>query len=327
MAAQLVHRRIGLTGVSVPNIAFGMAPIGNMPATYGHGIDDEHARAVVRAVFDSPINCLDVSRNYGLGRAEARIGEVIKERGGPPKDFIIATKLDRDNDTNRFDGDQARRSLEASLRALNLDKVQILHLHDPEYAADIAAVNGTGGAAETLFKLKEEGLADAVGLAAGRVDVMAPLIDQFDFDIVLSHSRYTLVNRNADALINQARARGMTVFNAAPYASGVLAKGSRAGARYVYQEATEAMLAPVRAMEAVASRYDVPLGALALQFSLRDPRITSTILGTGKVEHIQKTLDWAAIDIPEAAFADVDGIEVTRDDPEATRQYSNDSLG
>ena len=78
----------------------------------------ERARETVRAVFDSPVNFLDTSRNYGFGRSEERIGEVIRERGGIPQGFVISSKLDRDMETNKFDGARARRSLEESLKTL-----------------------------------------------------------------------------------------------------------------------------------------------------------------------------------------------------------------
>jgi D-threo-aldose 1-dehydrogenase len=76
---------------------------------------------------------------------------------------VISTKLDRDPETNRFDGPQARRSLEESLDALGLDRVDLLHLHDPEYAASLDEVTGKDGAITELFRMRDEGLARAVG--------------------------------------------------------------------------------------------------------------------------------------------------------------------
>src|SRR6185436_11129395 len=166
---------LGRTSLAVSRLCFGMGPIGNMPDTYGHRVEPERARETVRAVFDSPVNFLDTSRNYGLGRSEERIGEVIRERGGLPEGFVISTKLDRDMESNRFDGARARRSLEESLKTLNVDRVQLLHLHDPEYASSLLDVTGPKGALAELFRMKEEGLAQAVGLAAGRVDIMMPI--------------------------------------------------------------------------------------------------------------------------------------------------------
>ena len=86
-----------------------------------------------------------------------------------------------------------------------------------------------GGALEALFRMKEEGLAAAVGLAAGVVDVMMPLLRDWDFDVLITHNRFTPVNRNADPMLDLARERGIAVMNAAPYAGGALAKGARTG--------------------------------------------------------------------------------------------------
>lgn len=73
---------IGKTGVSVTPIGFGTSGLGSMPDTYGYAVDEERAYATVNAIFDGPVNLLDTSRNYGLGRSEERVGEVIRQRGG-----------------------------------------------------------------------------------------------------------------------------------------------------------------------------------------------------------------------------------------------------
>ncbi len=78
---------------------------------------------------------------------------------------MISTKLDRDMDSGSFDASRARKSLEESLKRLGVEKIQVLHLHDPEHASDLKEITRSGGALDELFKIKEEGLADAVGLA------------------------------------------------------------------------------------------------------------------------------------------------------------------
>ena len=76
-------------------------------------------------MLDGPAKFIDTSRNYGFGRSEQRVGAVVRERGGWPKGAILSTKLDRDAESgNRFDAAQVRRSLEASLKALGLDRVK-----------------------------------------------------------------------------------------------------------------------------------------------------------------------------------------------------------
>jgi D-threo-aldose 1-dehydrogenase len=312
---------LGRTGLRVTRIGFGTSSLGNMPDTYGYSVDAERARETVRAILASPVNLMDTSRNYGFGRSEQRIGEVIRERGGLTPDFVISTKLDRDMATGHFDAAQARRSLEESLKTLNLDRIHLLHLHDPEYAASLSEVTEPDGALAELFRMKEQGLAQAVGLAAGNVNVMMPILRDWDFDALITHNRFTLANRNAEAMMDYAQKRGIAVLNAAPYGSGILAKGSTNYPRYVYQAASSDALEQIRRIEQLCTRHLVPPGAAALQFSLRDQRVTATICGISKMERIQETLEWAAYPIPDAFWAELKTFPFESGDPEATRAY------
>ena len=317
----LEKRAIGRTGLQVTTLGFGTSALGNMPDTYGYGVGEERARETLRAVFDSPVNFLDTSRNYGFGRSEQRIGEVIRERGGLPAGFVLASKLDRDMESNRFDAAQARRSLEESLTALGLDRVQILQLHDPEYARDLGEATGPGGAIHELFRMREEGLATAIGIAMGRVDLQLSLLRDHPVDVLINHNRFTLLNRQAEALFDHAVAHGITVFNAAPYAGGVLAKGSAAMPRITYTPVDAERLAPVRAIEKICAEHGVAPGAAALQFSLRDRRITSTIIGISTPERIRETLAWASAPIPDAAWDAFAALPRDDGDPESDRVY------
>lgn len=321
MGEPLKRRPIGKTGLEVTEICFGTAPLGAMPDTYGYSVDEATAHATIQAIFDGPVNFMDTSRNYGFGRSEERIGAVIRERGGLPDGFVLSTKLDRDMETGRFDASRARRSFEESLKALGLDRVQILHLHDPEHSADLDEITRPGGALDELFRIKEEGLATAVGLAMGRLDIMLSLVTDRPFDVLLNHNRFTLLNRSANVLFDYASARGIAVLNAAPYAGGILAKGSSRASRITYQEIDESMLEPVRQIEAVCTEHSIAPGAAAIQFSLRDSRITSTVVGVSKPERIAQTIDWASVKIPDQAWSDLQDLKYSEDDPEASRTY------
>ncbi|KAF0175073.1 MAG: oxidoreductase [Rhodobacteraceae bacterium] len=314
-------RPISKTGLAVTTIGFGTAPLGGMPDTYGHSVDEATARATVNAIFDSPVNLMDTSRNYGAGRSEQRIGAVIRERGGLPAGFVLSTKLDRDMDTGRFDAARARRSLEESLTVLGLDHIPMLHLHDPEHALDMTEITCPGGALDELFRMKEQGLATAIGLAMGRLDVMLPLVKDWPFDVILSHNRFTLLNRSAAELFDVAQARGITVLNAAPYAGGVLAKGSAQVRKITYQDAGEAALAPVRQIECICEDKGVAPGAAALQFSMKDPRVASTIVGVSKPERVTQTLDWATARISTQVWDALGQLAFESEDPEAHRVY------
>lgn len=312
---------IGKTGMTVPNICYGATALASMPDTYGYSVTEERGLDTIRAVLAQPDGFIDTSRNYGLGKSEDLIGRVVRELGSWPAGRILSTKLDRDMDTRRFDAARARQSLEESLLALGVDHVQILHLHDPEYALDLHDVTKPDGALRELMRMKDEGLADAVGLAAGRIDIMMPILRDWDFDVIITHSRYTLVNRNAEPMIELAQSRGMSILNAAPYASGALAKGASNHRRYVYQEATEDMLEPIRQVEAICARRGIPLGAAALQFSLRDPRIASTICGVSRPERIEETRAWANWPIHDDVWSELLALPFSTEDPEAAREY------
>ena len=223
--------RLGRTDLMVTPVGFGTSGLGDMPDTYGYSVEANRAKATVEAIFDGPANFLDTSRIYGMGRSEERIGAVIRQRGDLPAGFVVSTKLDRNPETNAFDASQARRSLEQSLKALGLERIDLLHLHDPEHARSFDEATRSDGGLGELFRIKEEGLVKAVGLAAGRVDMMIPLLRDWDFDALITHNRFTLPNRNAEAMMDLAFARGIAVLNAAPYAGGVLAKGSGSYAR------------------------------------------------------------------------------------------------
>lgn len=315
------RRPLGSSGLDLPAICYGTSALGDMEVTYGYAVEEERALETLRAIFSIPGGFADTSRNYGFGRSEERIGLALREIGGLPDGFVLSTKLDRDMDTLKFDASRARRSLEESLTALGLDMIPLLHLHDPEYASDLADVDGPGGALEELFKMKEEGLAGAVGLAAGRTDIMIPLLRNWDFDALISHNRFTLTNDNALPMFELAKQRNIAVINAAPYAGGVLAKGVAEHPRYVYQEASEEALEPVRRIEAICARYDIPPGAAALQFSIREPLIASTICGVSKPERIVQTMEWANWPIPDDAWRELTSLQRSSEDPEASRTY------
>ncbi len=307
--------------LDIPNICFGTTALANMPDTYGYSVDEDRARATLDAIFDGPIAFLDTSRNYGLGESEKRIGDAIRARGGLPRGFVISSKLDRNMDTMKFDGDRARESLEQSLEALGISSIDLLHLHDPEYASDLTDVTNKGGALDALFRMKEQGLCKAVGLAAGRTDIMTPLLRDYDFDALISHNRYTLLNRQGTEMFEFARSRNIAVINAAPYASGILAKGAAKQPLFAYMPAGDDIKSRANAIEAACARYAVPMGAAALQFSMRSPLIASTICGVSSPERVQQTVDWANHAIPEVLWEELATFPYDLTDPEAARVY------
>jgi D-threo-aldose 1-dehydrogenase len=310
------------TSLEVTELSFGTSSLGSMPDTYGYEVPEDRAQKTLNRFFQGPVNMLDTSRNYAMGESEKRIGRAIKENGGWPKDFLLSTKLDRNMDTLVLDKNRARESLEESLKTLNVDSVDILFLHDPEYAKELSDITKKDGAMDELFKIKEEGLAKAVGVAMGKVDLMLPLLKDWDFDVMINHNRFTLINREANKMYDYASSKNIAIFNAAPYAGGVLAKGPDNFKKVTYQDATEEKLAPVREYAKICKKHNVELGAAALQFSLKDKRITSTICGVTSVESIEKNLTWASSKIPDEFWNEISKLSYSSNDPEADRVFT-----
>ena len=317
--ARLQPRRFGATGLMVHPLCVGCAELGNMPETFAYGVDEAQALATLRAVFAGPIPFVDTAASYGDGESERRIGLVLREIGGLPAGFVLSTKADRDLRTGDFSGDQMRRSVERSLRLLGLPKLPLLFLHDPEHTTFDAAMAPNGPVA-TLRRLVDEGVVEHLGVAGGPIDLMLRYVETGAFTALISHNRYTLLNRSADPLFARAAALGLGVANAAPYGSGILAKGPAAYPRYAYRDAPDDMVERARRLEEVCRRHGVPLAAAALQFSVRDSRVHSTIVGMSKPERLQQTLDLASVPIPDALWPELDrAAEPTTSDPEAGR--------
>ena len=310
------------TSLEVTELSFGTSSLGSMPDTYGYEVPEDRAQKTLNRFFQGPVNMLDTSRNYAMGESEKRIGNAIKENGGWPKDFLLSTKLDRNMDTLVLDKNRARESLEESLKTLNVDSVDILFLHDPEYAKDLSDITKKDGAMDELFKIKEEGLAKAVGIAMGKIDIMFPLLKDWNFDVMINHNRFTLINREANEMYDYASSKNIAIFNAAPYAGGVLAKGPDNFKKITYQDATEEKLTPAREFEKVCKKHNVELGAAALQFSLKDKRITSTICGVTSVESIEKNLTWANSKISDEFWNEISKLSYSNNDPEADRVFT-----
>jgi len=309
---------VGSTGLQVTPLGIGGGALASMPETFGYAVPEAQGLATIRAVFRSPINFLDTAAAYGDGESERRIGLVLRELGGLPPGFVLSTKADRNLQTGEFSGDQIRRSIERSRRLLGLDRLPLVFLHDPEHTT-FENVMARGGPLEVLQRYQAEGVIAHLGVAGGPVDLMIRYVETQAFEVVITHNRYTLLNRSAEPLIARATALGVAVLNAAPYGSGILAKGPDAYPRYAYRDAVSTVVERARQMAELCRRSGVPLAAAALQFSMRDPRIVSTIVGVSRPERVAETLALARHPIPGALWSALDRFAEWEGDPEAGR--------
>ncbi len=306
-------RPLGGTGLAVTALCFGTSPLASMAQLYGYAVEEDQAVATIRAAFDSSVNFLDTSNGYGEdGTAERRIGAAIRQLGGLPDHVVLATKVDPDPTTGDFSGDRVRASLEESLERLGVDRIPLLHLHDPERITFEEGI-APAGPVRALVDLRERGLVEHLGVAGGPVGVLQQYLDTGEFEVVLSHNRYTLLDRSAEALFRSAAERGLGVLNAAPYGGGMLAKGPDVQGTYAYGARDNRIPQAARAMDAACGRHDVPLAAAALQFSMRSELITSTVVGVSSPERIDQTTALAAVPIPEELWGELEQVVPPRE--------------
>jgi D-threo-aldose 1-dehydrogenase len=301
-------RELGTTGLRVTPICVGTASLGGHSYNYGYTVSAEVGATTVEAALAGPYNFIDTSNAYGGGASETVIGTVLRRRGGLPEGVVLATKVDADPVTRDFSAERVRRSVEESLTRLGLDRVELMYLHDPEFFLTVPEALADGGPVAALVALRDEGVLGHLGVAMGDVSMSRELIASGAFEVVLNHNRFTLLDRSAEPLIQDARDRGVAFVNAAPYGAGLLARGLGDKHNYGYRAAPEAVIAAVQAMQQACEPYGVPLAAAALQFSLRDPRVSATVVGMSSPDRIGQTSALAGHPIPEQLWPELEAL-------------------
>jgi D-threo-aldose 1-dehydrogenase len=314
MITPILSKPLGRSSVRVTELAFGGAAIGNLFTP----VDDETARAAVDAAWAGGIRAFDTAPHYGLGLSERRLGAALADR--PRDDYVISTKVGRllvpaeqpygaDSEgfavpahSRRvfdFSADGIRRSLEASLRRLGLDRVDIVLLHDPDEHGDQALRM----AYPALEQLRAEGSVGAIGVGMNQAAMLTRFVTETDIDVVLVAGRYTLLDQSAaEQLLPAALARGVSVLAGGVFNSGLLA-APVAGASYDYRTAPDGLVAAARALAALCEQFGVPLRAAAARFPLRHAAVSSVLIGGRSAAEISDAVQLRNLHIPDALWA------------------------
>jgi D-threo-aldose 1-dehydrogenase len=291
-----------VTALGLPSVALGTAPL----ATAFWGNDEATGVATAAHAFARGITFFDTAPLYGMGEAETRLGRALAgERRGS---FRVATKVGRllvpdgggePAPVFDFSRDGVMQSLESSLERLGLDRVDVVHVHDPEQHLEQAL----GEAVPALAEMRAAGTIGAVSVGTNVVDTGLRFLGDADIDAMLVAGRLTLLDDSAGReLVPACAAAGVAYLAAGVFNSGVLAR-PRPGEWYDYAPAAPDVLERVRRMADVCAQHGTDLRTAAIQFVQSFPGVTTVVLGMASPAEVDDNLAALAAELPDELWA------------------------
>jgi D-threo-aldose 1-dehydrogenase len=297
--------------LTVTRLGVGLAPIGGLY----EAVSQEQGLATVNRAYEHGLRLFDTAPLYGYGLSEQRTGLALQAL--PRDEFVVSTKVGRllvpggeggqdiwpgapKGVAPRFDFsyDGVMRSLEESLARLGLDRVDLLHLHDPDEHYGQALDGGF----KALAELRGAGVIAAVGAGMNQSQMLARFARAADFDCFLLAGRITLLDRSGlDEFLPLCQERGIAVIAAGVFQSGLLAD-PRPGVTDNYSPVNPARLAEALRLKELCASFGVPLRAAAIQFPLRFG-VTSVLAGVRSPAEVDDAVAMANYLVPQELWA------------------------
>lgn len=287
-------RPLGSTGLQVPVLSFGASSLGQE----FRAVKLEDALQSVRVALDCGLNFIDTSPFYGRGMSEVLLG--IALRGIPRDQYLLCSKMGR-YDLQHFDFSARRvaESVDVTLHRLGTDHLDILLAHDIEFVPMQQIVDVTLPA---MRKAQQQGKVRYIGFSGYPQKIFRFICDQAPVDCVLSYNQYTLQNtRFATETVPYLKAKGIGAMNAGPFSARLLTNAPLPA----WLKEPEDVKAAARKAAALCASRGVDIAQLALQFSLANTDIATTISGSANPDNIRNWARWAAEPIDQALLAEV----------------------
>lgn len=307
-------------GIQVPNLTFGGASIANLFKT----LSNEEALAVVEKAVSVGWRYFDTAPHYGSGLSELRLG--LGLRSLERSEYVLSTKVGRllrsrkqlpgleagefffdENPFNRladYSYTGIMRSFEDSIQRLGTRYIDILYVHDigtytyghtEQERQHFKAFCDSGQMA--LEELKRNGDIKAWGVGANEDTILMEVMDNASPDILMLANRYNLLETDRQVFFEKCSKYGVSVAIAAPFATGVLVAKDRSASRYEYGAAPDLIIEKIKRIDAVCDKYNVPIGAVALQFPLRNENVVTVTCGVQSIEQAVINYEWANTEI------------------------------
>jgi aryl-alcohol dehydrogenase-like predicted oxidoreductase len=294
MSSDLPKRSLGITGLQLPILSFGASSLGGE----FRSVKLDEALASVRVALDLGLNFIDTSPFYGRGMSEVLLGIALQDV--PRDSYTLCSKLGR-YDLAHFDFSARRvaESIDVSLHRLRTDHLDIVLCHDIEFVPLNQIIEETLPA---LRRIQQSGKVRFIGFSGYPQKVFRAVCDRAPVDCALNYNQYTLQNtRFADETVPYLRSKGVGVMNAGPFSARLLTRAPLPA----WLKEPESVKAAARKASEHCERKGVDIAQLALQFSLANPDITTTISGSANPENIRKWAKWAAMPMDQELLAEV----------------------
>jgi D-threo-aldose 1-dehydrogenase len=302
--------------------------------------DASDALATMQAAWDAGVRYFDAAPMYGLGRAEHLLGHFLREQAGDRSQAVLSTKVGRlmtrarpgrelppeapknpldpgwQNGLNfrevfDYSYDGIMRSFDDSQQRLGLPEIDFLYVHDIGRVthADLHDHHWnalTSGGFKALSELRAAGLIKGFGLGVNEAEAISDAMNEVDLDCCLLAGRYTLLDRDAGPLLDKAHAQDVAIVIGGVFNSGILATGANSSRKFDYKDAPDDIVREVERLSAICARFDVPLGAAAVQFPMRNKAVSSVLVGAKNPGNITASIAWFERDIPDELWDALD---------------------
>ena len=300
----------------ITKLGLGTAPLGGLFTT----VADSDAELTILTAIESGINYFDTAPLYGYGIAEKRLGSALNKSGKP---FVISTKVGRileKIDPNRsviddslgsfadidpsvvpifdFSREGILRSIEDSLKRLNVSSFDIAYIHDADERIDEAIDKSYG----VLDELRSQGVLKGIGVGLNYCPPSIKAVKEMDLDIILIAGKFSLLDQSAqEKLFKECKRKNTAVVIGGVYNSGILANPV-SGATFDYSPASEELITKAQQIKHLLADFHIPLTAAAIQFPLRHPAVTSVLTGSRNIKELKSNIADFNLDIPDAAW-------------------------
>ncbi len=293
------------SGLEIPQLAIGTSAFGGLFAA----VSDSEVAQVVESSIEHGINFFDTAPHYGKGSAEKRLGKVIKAY--PRESLVISSKVGRllvksnggddpgwensDPQVERtfdYSAYGIEKSLEDSLKRLELERLDMVFIHDPDDHADQAITV----AYPVLEKMRNQGLITAIGVGITTTAIPTRFVHETDIDVVLMALRYTLLDQSAALdLLPAALEKGVSVIAGGVFNSGILINPGK-DSTFNYMPASPEIVHRAQVIQKFLSEHTTSLAQVAMQFPLRHPAICAVLVGCrSRDEVLQNIADFDTV--------------------------------